>query len=690
MLKRLKLTKFKCHLDLEIFFTNGMNAIKGQNEAGKSTLYEAIGYAFWGSRFLPLSLEDTTTWGESPSKTQVELDFVHQGVEFSIMRRKAGATLTGPGVTSNGHAEVTAFIDRLFRLDLKTAKTVLVASQDELRADLFKGGAVALIEELAEMAVLDETITRIQHQLPSGNTKSLELQAAALEERLVVPTRYDTTELERRQLSTIQRLDVLDKRKVAHESGRPALAEAEAQAQARIALANASQAAHDRAAADLATLKARPALAAVKLGDLDRLMDAQAEQAGAKRTMEVWDRWHSLNPWTVSSADKATFLQTLAATQTLTLKLKSEIRSLVQDKGRQEALAITQDTCSLCGKDLKDVPEVVIINVGIAAKVEAIALELSDTESELATAEASLAQYAASKVAGEQLDALILAHPDKFTVSPGSWPAAVIWKGESVQEPVDTTDYEKLIRAERDLRTKHHDALTAEERAASRQAVLQAEVDGYTPVDIGTAHEDIKAMNAYSEVLQDLISSIDTYKDSLRDINSSIQSADENFKYATEAYEERKGQHEKLVEAIKQYEFHNNIIKKLRELRPIIAKRLWSAILSVVSDYFSRVRGEPTVVTRSDDGFLVNGKSVLAYSGSTKDALAIAIRIALQKTFMPNLDFILMDEPAKGMTPTRETDLLGMLAVAGFNQTLLVTHSSLADTFAANMVQVQR
>ena len=68
------------------------------------------------------------------------------------------------------------------------------------------------------------------------------------------------------------------------------------------------------------------------------------------------------------------------------------------------------------------------------------------------------------------------------------------------------------------------------------------------------------------------------------------------------------------------------------------------------------------------------------------DALGLAIRIALTKTFLPNNDFLILDEPAAACDDEREMNMLGVITTAGFDQVLLVTHSPLADAFADKVV----
>jgi ABC-type transport system involved in cytochrome bd biosynthesis fused ATPase/permease subunit len=70
------------------------------------------------------------------------------------------------------------------------------------------------------------------------------------------------------------------------------------------------------------------------------------------------------------------------------------------------------------------------------------------------------------------------------------------------------------------------------------------------------------------------------------------------------------------------------------------------------------------------------------------DSLGLAMRMSLQKTFLPSLDFMCLDEPGAACDDGRETAMLGVLASSGYEQVILVTHSDLADSFATQVVQI--
>ena len=50
MIKTLTLTNFRRHENLTVDFTHGLSVLRGVNEAGKTSITEAISYALFGAR----------------------------------------------------------------------------------------------------------------------------------------------------------------------------------------------------------------------------------------------------------------------------------------------------------------------------------------------------------------------------------------------------------------------------------------------------------------------------------------------------------------------------------------------------------------------------------------------------------------------------------------------------------------
>jgi len=136
-------------------------------------------------------------------------------------------------------------------------------------------------------------------------------------------------------------------------------------------------------------------------------------------------------------------------------------------------------------------------------------------------------------------------------------------------------------------------------------------------------------------------------------------------------------------------EFNNALLAAVRQARPTVANRLWSLVLAAVSTYFSDMRGTPAIVTREGDNFLVDGHPIASLSGSTLDALGLAVRVALLRTFLPNLSLLILDEPNAAMDEERTAQVLGFISAAGFAQTLIVSHDDMTASVADHIITLE-
>lgn len=103
----------------------------------------------------------------------------------------------------------------------------------------------------------------------------------------------------------------------------------------------------------------------------------------------------------------------------------------------------------------------------------------------------------------------------------------------------------------------------------------------------------------------------------------------------------------------------------------------------------TQLRGEASVVTKDSDGFKVNGATIKSLSGSTLDVLALAVRVALTKTFIPHVDVLILDESAAACDADRTAAMLGFLSSCGFRQVLLASHDILSESVADNVIDLE-
>ena len=139
MIQKLSLKNFRQHRDREIVFGAGMTAIRGGNEAGKSTIFEAIAYAMFGSAALRDSVEEVVLWGEATTSLRVELDFVVDGITYTVKRSQKSAEINYDGGIVTNQKEVTGYICRLLKVDAAAAARLTMSNQNQIRGALEAG-----------------------------------------------------------------------------------------------------------------------------------------------------------------------------------------------------------------------------------------------------------------------------------------------------------------------------------------------------------------------------------------------------------------------------------------------------------------------------------------------------------------------------------------------------------------------
>ena len=688
MLIKLKLTNFKCHESLELNFSTGLTAIRGANEQGKSTVFDAIAYAWWGSRALPLSLDECVTWGKATNTLKVELTFRHDGVEYLIKRSKSGAELTGGGVTASGQAEVTAFVERLFGAPAAICQATMLTRQKALQ-DGLDSSAMSLIEKLANMQLIEELIGKIQNQKPSGNTKTLEAQLQELAGRQLpvldlVPLQVELAQAQ--AAVSVQTAYVANLEKV-YEDLKPQVLRAKHKQQENLKVEAARSTLQKQKAAAEKTL----VVPDVVIPDIPWLESKMVEATEQREVHSHWGVFSKL-PLTVLGGTQEPrtseeINESLVKLKPTTARERKVLQDLRAELVKQTTLLITETACGLCGKDLQNVPEVVEKNT----KIETICVDLREQirlkELDLESIETHTARLTSILAEANLLEAR-LQNLKYVTVDRSMTPPTVTWSGPEVQQP-DPRDYAAELTAAQRLQKQHATALAAAE--ASKQslesleqqlAALQTEQltdeEEFALAAIGAAEADVRKAESVYKDLQQAVSNV----------TARITTAEAVHESRMLAWQQAQQQKAGVEQSIIDYQFHNGIISKLRDARPHVAKKLWALVLAGVSHYFSAIRGTASVVTRSESGFLIDGKSSAAYSGSTTDCLSMANRIMLQKTFLPGVSVMLIDEPGAAFDDIRESDLLGVLASCGLEQVILVTHSELADSFASQVIQL--
>jgi DNA repair exonuclease SbcCD ATPase subunit len=726
MINEIRLQNYRQHENRTVTFTKGINAIRAANGTGKTKLLESITYCLFGARALAEPLEDVVTRGMPASKLKAEVDLTHMGVQYTFARSKAGAEVrTGEKVLVTGANEVTKFAEQLFGANAEMASKLMIAKQKQLGGALSGGAAKAseMIEFLADFNLFDRIIGLIQTKLPNGATSSVEGRIELLRAQsgeVVLADLQPLTDAAtaasaacadaREQVGDLQlKFDTLDitaatsilaqqKQLITNITGRT----------------NPIGALQAALAADLPPAAPAGAIDAVraKIEAQKGLIVAEKLHAELKaaKVGVLWDQnQESL------SAEVAKTEASVAAGRDLITKNGDDIRGveakLAQAKSATDVLRaqlqgklVKEESCSFCGKDLKDVPEVALVNNPLydqltelesdwaalqaqtAKDLETLHGVAKSADASLHDARVCLQQLTDVVTASRALDLLYARAADYITLDTSVVPAQWSWTGPT-DAPQDFAGelaaleaQDKAATAAAARRAEQQIQLTQQQAA---QAADQAALDG---LPIADAEETLQLANDLKPQLAAARIALEATADAVHLAEGSLTTArlaNENaVKAQTASKEQLAGAEAEMVEM----QENNALVKKVRAAKPQVIDQLWAMALAATSRYGSQMRGEQWVVSRADGEFKVNSFPAAGLSGAEEDLLGLSIRVALTKLFLPNTPFMVLDEVAAACDDQRETAMLGLLSTLDFDQIILVTHSEHADSYAQNVI----
>lgn len=708
MISKLTLKNFRQHRELALSFAAGLTALRGVNEAGKSTILEAILFALFGIR--ACRNNDICSWGEPEKATKVELELILPIGTLHISRSKSSAEVRVNGETVTGQTECTRFIEAQLQLQPGLGPKLMVARQADIQGVLDeKGGETAtkLIEELADLAVIDRVIDKIQAKYPTGSTRLVEqrietaeagvvtAQAALAEARaMIVPDDEDVLREEGviEELATQMenlRTDLQLAQQERDEAARSNDTRAKVIRQLHAAEDNLQNLKDSKAKLE----QTRPTAAGeLDIGKLSeelqclqsthrRYLLLQKFNAAASKAGDV----------TVFAGTKAELVKRQKGAAEMAVEFNAKLGTIPHRRETLQTKLVTSSVCGFCAKDVSEFPDVAAKNAAIQAEIEALQVESQKLVKSRDEAKAYAADYT-RLLDQPSLLQFHIDHPHLFAADCNVYPERVIWIGGDVSDMADQIAQveQQMLQAERNKA-----AIAQFERqminliSQIEEAKIAVETCERTVSTLPPCLDTEKLTQRVDELAANIVATQDacaTVQRRVADMRNQIDQRATRLRAALKSLEGEQLYLERAKEELAEITFNSNLIKKLRAARPEIANKVWNSVLGAVSRYFSTMRGEKSVVTKDGSSFLVNGKEVGSYSGSTKDILGLALRVALLRTFLPACNFMLLDEPFAACDDGRQTAALGFLAGAGFNQMLVITHEDISETVADNLL----
>lgn len=729
MLKSLKLTCFRQHLDRTFEFGPGLNAIRGENEAGKTTVLEAYVYFCFGSGALRESIEHVVTYHHAASKLRVDCELEHLGVTYRGYRGKSGAEVTFGAERVTGQREVTKFFERLFGTTADMAGKLMFASQKSLAESLKAGPTEAgrMIEDLANFDLIDRVAESIATRRQTGNTTGAEARVATLQAQLVEPEVEDLAPL-RAEIADAERevhihessladlrarradLDVELANKIVQES-QQLVRQIETASLEISEIDQALKAPALLGPADDEIAAARAAVEAEK-----QVTKAAALHAELTRTntAEMWDKDLASLEAEVASvqaqeADANHKYHAAAADLVEMSRAHAEQVRISDVKIAQlEGRLIKETTCALCQKDLADVPEVARTNSELQVQINTMKLAAVTAGNEMREKHADrsadrdeavqslqdLQQYLkdlqAVIAANAKVEQLYARAADYIEVDRSVVPGRWRWIGPNLSGGGESA-VNRLALLERRSYGAQSDAVRRSEKLEQRQRLAarrDADVTARSALPLTDAAETLEQAAELDQQIKDNEPVAKAQVWRLQTFQSALSTKEALATQAARQLEQTRTQLAAAEAELASMQKYNALIKKVRAVRPVITNKLWNIVLAGVSKHFSEVRGQVSNIARADGMFKCNGFPVSGLSGSAEDMLGLSMRIALTKTFLPGADFLQLDEPGAACSDARETRMLGMLSTLNFGQIIMISHNDLVDSVADRIITV--
>lgn len=703
MLVSLKMRYFRKHEELTVNFTDGLNTLKGENESGKTTILEAVRYALFGANYLRDTLAETVTWGHKESELSVELVVRSRDQVYQFNRAKSGAEVTGSdGTKITGQGKVTDFAAELLGCDVKVADLLMMASQSDLRGALDEGPTAVsgLMAKLSDFSTLDKLLERASQRLSLGSVAPLiqKINEAQdeLNEASSVVLDLDKHQKEVDQLQQVREgiSNIEASENAAYINVNLAFEELEKAKASNTRRADLAEQIKG-ITASLVKLKADLSACNETIGkapdqeSVDRLREEARVEADAAKRLLVYRAVSALKyPEVFWDEPRASFDAALVSARESLAALDAEYASVTSLITAAQSRKITNGKCPTCGHAARSDEHVAEHNRVIDAEVAGLKQKLLGVGASRANAKSQLSELESLLKASTTYLAQVQPHLAYVTLDDSVFPARASWSGEvpvagSTAKAKELAEAEALRRAaavasgRRDLTLEN---IQSQEKALSD---AEARLNSMPVIDtepLSRAHsEAYEIARGYADLLK-----------ASREGEKYLEASISTFLATKSALELRKSSAESRLahykDMVAKTEFNNVLVTKLKAMKPAITDHLWGLVLAAVSTFFSDMRGEQSTVTKDKDGFKVNGRSVDSLSGSTLDVLAVATRVALTKTFVPHVGFLVLDEPAHGCDNSRTGNLLGFLASAGFQQVILASHDDLSESVSDQVI----
>lgn len=681
----LELTKFRQHASRTFHFPKGLSLIRGSNRIGKTSALEGLGYCLLGSGLLQDPMDRVITRGETTGM-KTRLRFEVAGTFYICQRSPAGAELAIEGADKplvTGQKEVTAKVEELLGIPHGRAAQTVFAGQNEVRGVLSVGptATAQFIESLGNFDEIDNIITRLSGKLSTGPTKHLEDRAAQLQLRLeaLADTQAGNPAPLRQTIETLAtQATEAQAAKTAAETMLSDLETKNREASLSRQHLASEQAALLRAKSEHTVKRASCTAAIAAAEGASEALQALEEQAAQATSYSIYASMPRMPEefWEGDTTSLEAEIQQLA---NKVLRLGQEVSGAETSIKEKLGQKILKTTCPTCGQNIADPAITAATNKRIDEEVSVLRQAKAKAEGERAAATLEAEGLLNVQRLGENAEGWLKNYEQFVTVDRNSVPPTITWKGP-VPVQVAAPDAMEMARLRKTLEAKE----TAEKALAAL-----GEFDDSRLLEV-EAHLAVLGESVSTTDAAGTVAATRAIASRLEQQLNSARLALAEAEAAQKQADKEKAQLSADIAAatteIKAIKEDNAVLDEAKKARKAVMDMIWNKIMGAVSGYFSQLRGEPAVVTREDDGFLVDG-SKCRLSGAELDLLGLALRISVCKVFS-SCSIMVLDEPSSACDAERTAQMIAVLGAAGFDQIIMVSHKDADENSGAYLIQL--
>lgn len=716
MLTKLELTNFRQHTSLKLEFTQGVTVIRGANECGKSTIFEAVTFALFGVE--ACRSNDLTTWGAPDKSHVVTLELDLNGQTYHIVRSARGAELNSGDIKITGQREVTRRCEQLLDLKPGTGTNLMFASQNAVRGTLDEGSkSIQLIEKLADFDVVDGYINTLQTNFSLGKSDHLQQLVSDLETQLAntqqqIAEFIDIDEFEATENSVLdEQLQTLEAQAAGKKSDIGRLTEQlnkirgeeENRNNLKLSIANVEEYLTYIKSRLNAPVSTRPNAHLVADAESRTQFHEQLEnlraQADIQKKLGILhsdylsysyycpSHFDSKNPLIRIDGTKESIQQDIGLLESNYSEYRIQKQELLLKRKNLEDQKCNSLICPTCKREWDNADEMQKNNTRISEEIVELNIELAKLDNSIVEVESKINKLKDVLRQPEFTPAI----NSKWVVDEdGKYPLKYKWTGGELKEfdhevSKQLEEYEGLLEDLSAWESKQEvfkQQLADTETQLSELTTKLASIPESATSSVELSH----TLNQINLDLNDIQHNINSVKSKKSEIPFKVEQLRKEYFKLKDEENNVKVKINNCNTEIQNMQINNALLKVLREIKPQLANTIWQQVCNTITQYFSTMRDKPSMVTKASTGFEVDGHNTKALSGSTLDVLGIAIRVALTKTFLPTCGFMLLDEPFAACDVERQMKALGFITSTGFDQIIIVTHEDTTEAVADNLI----